>query len=264
MKSVVCCTPKTMSGNVYVIFGLWNCGPTSSHWILVCSYMSWCDFDLYTSWTLNFLLFESCQTHYEHQSMAKPHWQDPVGLETINIIIKKIIPQWMNRLHAVQLKLISAILDGQDILCCTATGDGKSAAFSRRGVQSLHPTFHNPTDSVAASLVCGMDKKRHTHTEMRWDTCDEEQHTCPRFDTLMANVSHLFRNMCQILSTWYHTISINSATMFPFWIVTAEFSYTVHTLHKNSVVKSKSAFPCSSKIWDYKLYSLNYYTSSDM
>ena len=36
----------------------------------------------------------------------------------------------MNRLNTVQLKLISAIFDGQDILCCTATGDGKSAAFS--------------------------------------------------------------------------------------------------------------------------------------
>ena len=124
---------------------------------------------------------------------------------------------------------------------------------------------------------CGTDKKRHTHTEMRWDTPDEEQHTCPMFDTLMANVSHLFRNVCQILSTWYHTISINSATMFPFWIVRKSnvicdgrishylcTSYTVHTLCKSSVVKSKSAFPCWSKIWDYKFYSLNYYTSSYM
>ena len=29
-------------------------------------------------------------------------------------------------------------------------------------------------------------------------------------------------------------------------------------MKKNSVVKSKSASPCSSKIWDYKFYSLNY------
>ena len=67
---------------------------------------------------------------YDHQKMAKPRWQDPLGLETINIIVKKIIPLWTNGLHTVQLKLVSAILDGQDILCCTATGDGKSAAFS--------------------------------------------------------------------------------------------------------------------------------------
>jgi len=36
----------------------------------------------------------------------------------------------MNRLHVVQLELISAILDGKDVLCCTATGGGKLAAFS--------------------------------------------------------------------------------------------------------------------------------------
>jgi len=126
-------------------------------------------------------------------------------------------------------------------------------------------------------LSFGIDKKRHTHTEMRWDTHDEEQHTCPMFDTLMANISHLFRNVCWILSTWYHTILINSATMFPFWIVRKSnvmcdgrishylcTSYTVHTLCKSSVVKSKSAFPCWSKIWYYKFYSLNYYTSSCM
>ena len=44
--------------------------------------------------------------------------------------MKKLIPNWTNGLHAVQLELVSAILDGKDLLCCTATGDGKSAAFS--------------------------------------------------------------------------------------------------------------------------------------
>jgi superfamily II DNA/RNA helicase len=57
-------------------------------------------------------------------------WQDPVGLETINTIVKKLIPTWTNGLHPVQLDLVSAMLDNKDILCCTATGDGKSAAFS--------------------------------------------------------------------------------------------------------------------------------------
>ena len=32
------------------------------------------------------------------------------------------------------------------------------------------------------------DKSGHTHTEMRHDTCDGERHTCPMFNTLMANV----------------------------------------------------------------------------
>lgn len=57
------------------------------------------------------------------------HWQDPVGLETINTTVKKLIPTWMNGLCAVQLELVSLILDGKDVLCCTATGDRKSAAF---------------------------------------------------------------------------------------------------------------------------------------
>ncbi|KIK02235.1 hypothetical protein K443DRAFT_97197 [Laccaria amethystina LaAM-08-1] len=54
-----------------------------------------------------------------------PHWQDPISLETKCTIIKKIIPIWRDTLHLVQLELVSAILDGLDILCCTATGDRK-------------------------------------------------------------------------------------------------------------------------------------------
>ena len=46
------------------------------------------------------------------------------------MIVKRVIPTWTNGLHAVQLELVSAILDRKDVLCCTATGDGKSAAFS--------------------------------------------------------------------------------------------------------------------------------------
>jgi superfamily II DNA/RNA helicase len=61
---------------------------------------------------------------------SEHHWQDPIGLETIKAIVKKCVPTWTNGLHAVQLELVSGILDGKDILCCTATGDGKSAAFA--------------------------------------------------------------------------------------------------------------------------------------
>ena len=41
----------------------------------------------------------------------QPHWQDPEGLDVIKTIIKKLIPNWMNRLHVVQLELVAAILD---------------------------------------------------------------------------------------------------------------------------------------------------------
>ena len=55
---------------------------------------------------------------------------DAVGISSSDTIVKKLIPAWTNGLHEVQLDLVSAILDGNDVLCCTATGDGKSAAFS--------------------------------------------------------------------------------------------------------------------------------------
>jgi hypothetical protein len=57
-------------------------------------------------------IFPLCnlQTLYEHQSMEKPCWEDPVGLETINTIVKKIIPLWTNGLHMVQLKLFQLSL----------------------------------------------------------------------------------------------------------------------------------------------------------
>ncbi|KAJ7801965.1 hypothetical protein B0H14DRAFT_3782106 [Mycena olivaceomarginata] len=57
-------------------------------------------------------------------------WQDDLGRKTIGDIVKKVIPAWTNGLRPVQEDLVSAILDGDDILYCTATGDGKSAAFS--------------------------------------------------------------------------------------------------------------------------------------
>ena len=60
----------------------------------------------------------------------QPRWQNPEGLDTINTIVRKLILNWTNGLHAIQLELVSAILDGKDLLCCTATGDGKSEAFS--------------------------------------------------------------------------------------------------------------------------------------
>ena len=68
----------------------------------------------------------------------------------INTIVEKLIPNWTNRLHVVQFELVSAILDGKDLLCCITTGDGKSTAF-------LIPTFvllksNNHPDMYLAGL----------------------------------------------------------------------------------------------------------------
>ena len=57
-------------------------------------------------------------------------WSDPEGRQTITTIVKQLIPQWQDGLYDWQFKLIVRILDGEDILCCTATGDGKSALFA--------------------------------------------------------------------------------------------------------------------------------------
>jgi len=59
-----------------------------------------------------------------------PRWQDLTGLETINVIVKKVVPTWTDGLHSAQLELVSGIIDGRDMFCCNATGGGKSAAFA--------------------------------------------------------------------------------------------------------------------------------------
>ena len=81
---------------------------------------------------------------------SRPRWQDPGGLATINDIVKKLIPTWTDGLHAVQLELVSAILDGEDVLCFTATGDGKSAAFSIPVL--LFQAYNNTTGTYLAGL----------------------------------------------------------------------------------------------------------------
>jgi superfamily II DNA/RNA helicase len=54
----------------------------------------------------------------------------PEGRATIIKIIKELVPEWDEGLHMWQLDFVVRILDGEDILCCTAMGDGKSALFA--------------------------------------------------------------------------------------------------------------------------------------
>lgn len=56
-------------------------------------------------------------------------WQDPIGRETLNTIVKKMIPACKDGLRDFQQELVCPILDGEHVFCCTATGDGKSSAF---------------------------------------------------------------------------------------------------------------------------------------
>ncbi|KAJ7208662.1 P-loop containing nucleoside triphosphate hydrolase protein [Mycena pura] len=57
-------------------------------------------------------------------------WRSTHGHRTIAAIVKKVIPQWTNGLYPTQLDLVARILDGENLLCCMATGGGKSALFS--------------------------------------------------------------------------------------------------------------------------------------
>jgi superfamily II DNA/RNA helicase len=57
-------------------------------------------------------------------------WTSPEGHELLNSIVTKRIPAWKDGLREFQAQSIAKILAGKHLLCCTATGDGKSALFA--------------------------------------------------------------------------------------------------------------------------------------
>jgi len=103
--------------------------------------------------------------------MPQHRWQDPEGQATIKKIVKVNVPAWKDGLHLWQLELVSRILDGESVLCNTATGDGKSAVFGVPLVvlleMALNPTVYpdlpyrakpvgivvTPTKGLAANIV---------------------------------------------------------------------------------------------------------------
>ncbi|KAJ7716919.1 hypothetical protein B0H16DRAFT_1800505 [Mycena metata] len=56
-------------------------------------------------------------------------WQTEEGRAIIKQIVVKV-PQWTGGLRDWQATVIAWILDGEDVLCITATGDEKSALFA--------------------------------------------------------------------------------------------------------------------------------------
>ncbi|KAJ6549749.1 P-loop containing nucleoside triphosphate hydrolase protein [Mycena capillaripes] len=104
------------------------------------------------------------------------NWRGPQGHRTITTIVKKLIPQWKNGLYPAQHNLVARVLDGEDILCCMATGGGKSALFSvpililREMARNprLYPDLptralpqgivFTPTKGLAASIVLELKK----------------------------------------------------------------------------------------------------------
>ncbi|RDB16841.1 ATP-dependent DNA helicase RecQ [Hypsizygus marmoreus] len=57
-------------------------------------------------------------------------WQSSIGRDTVRRIVKERIPEWTEGLRDWQLDVVCRILDGEDVLISTATGDGKSAIFA--------------------------------------------------------------------------------------------------------------------------------------
>ncbi|KAF5349397.1 hypothetical protein D9758_015511 [Tetrapyrgos nigripes] len=56
-------------------------------------------------------------------------WTDTEGLNTLKQIISRRVPQWPNGLRDFQLENIPRVLDGENLLVFTATGDGKSSFY---------------------------------------------------------------------------------------------------------------------------------------
>ncbi|KAJ7703912.1 hypothetical protein B0H17DRAFT_921677 [Mycena rosella] len=52
------------------------------------------------------------------------------GRATVRRIVAEKIPEWTGGLHEWQVIVVAWILDGEDVFCVTATGDGKSALFA--------------------------------------------------------------------------------------------------------------------------------------
>ncbi len=57
-------------------------------------------------------------------------WKTPQGSEALKRAVARRIPQWKDGLRDHQQEFIPYILDGDNLLVCTATGDGKSAYFT--------------------------------------------------------------------------------------------------------------------------------------
>ncbi|KAJ7221384.1 hypothetical protein GGX14DRAFT_694696 [Mycena pura] len=76
-------------------------------------------------------------------------WHSIEGAATVKAIVKARIPAWKDGLHLQQEEPILRILDGQDVLLCTATGAGKSAPLTALPVGLII----TPAKALARSIV---------------------------------------------------------------------------------------------------------------
>ncbi len=66
-----------------------------------------------------------------HPTMPqKFSWTDTEGSDAVKLAVSRRIPQWKEGLCDFQQEYIPYILNGDNLLLCTATGDGKSSFFT--------------------------------------------------------------------------------------------------------------------------------------
>ncbi|KAF8069186.1 hypothetical protein FPV67DRAFT_1414979 [Lyophyllum atratum] len=89
-------------------------------------------------------------------------WQSQTGHNTIQRIVKLIIPDWTEGLRDWQLDLVSRILDGEDVF--VSTGDGKSAIFAIPLLRR-HPLYYPnlPHRALPTGIVITPTKGLATH-----------------------------------------------------------------------------------------------------
>ncbi|KAJ7130700.1 P-loop containing nucleoside triphosphate hydrolase protein [Mycena filopes] len=148
-------------------------------------------------------------------------WQSPIGRSTLNGIVKKLVPQWTAGLRPVQEDLVSAILDNDNILCCTATGDGKSCAFSipilvlneyntnlaeyPAGLPTrLNPVglVVTPTKGLAANIIAAFAYSRESLAEARRGGTNlaDEIKNCEKWQVVCVDPEHLKTKEWRIIS----------------------------------------------------------------
>lgn len=105
---------------------------------------------------------------------ATPRFQDAIGLQTIDKIVRKCIPKWSSGLRPTQRETIPIILDCQHLGCILQTGSGKSALYAVPIIchleisanPTVYPEFRGlarrnpvgivvtPTKGLAGNIVC--------------------------------------------------------------------------------------------------------------
>ena len=113
--------------------------------------------------------------------MSKPTWTSQEGSDTLKKVVSRRIPQWEDGLRDFQGEWTPLILDGQNLVAFTATGDGKSTLFILPILVHLelstnpiiYPSFPiraqavvmviTPTKGLATSHVCSISLSQFTH-----------------------------------------------------------------------------------------------------